>query len=119
MIWAVPVLPISHEGVFQYLAASLILFFAILFLSLCLRFFFLCFTSFSSFCRAMCRLFELSKELNMNEIAQEIAWLQKTLPAEESPVEFCHNDIQSGNILVESSGVMHLLDYEACALSFF
>lgn len=43
---------------------------------------------------------EFIKELNL---AGEVTWLKKFLAANPSPVVFCHNDLQEGNILVSNN----------------
>lgn len=34
------------------------------------------------------------------DLHEEMKWLRKTLEAVNSPVVFCHNDMQEGNILL-------------------
>lgn len=56
-------------------------------------------------------------------LCEEACWLKKHLTKLESPVVFCHNDIQEGNILLkenESSGYrsLCLIDYEYCAYNY-
>ena len=63
------------------------------------------------------------KEINLRH---EFTWLKQKLQAEDSPVVFCHNDMQEGNILmVEDEAVtsnadakLVLIDFEYCSYNY-
>lgn len=65
---------------------------------------------------------ELDQILSTN-LCDEARWLKKHLTKLRSPVVFCHNDLQEGNILMkenDSSGCrsLCLIDYEYCAYNY-
>ncbi|XP_025417231.1 choline/ethanolamine kinase isoform X2 [Sipha flava] len=65
---------------------------------------------------------ELDQILSTN-LCDETRWLKKHLSKLRSPVVFCHNDLQEGNILMkenETSGCrsLCLIDYEYCAYNY-
>ncbi|XP_015379357.1 PREDICTED: choline/ethanolamine kinase [Diuraphis noxia] len=65
---------------------------------------------------------ELGQILSTN-LSDETRWLKKHLSKLRSPVVFCHNDLQEGNILMKEndpSGCrsLCLIDYEYCAYNY-
>jgi len=65
---------------------------------------------------------ELDRIMSTN-LCDEARWLKKHLTKLRSPVVFCHNDLQEGNILLkenDSSGCLSLclIDYEYCAYNY-
>ncbi|CAG9860949.1 unnamed protein product [Phyllotreta striolata] len=59
------------------------------------------------------------------ELKAEAEWLRTRLEAENSPVVFCHNDLQGGNILLQNSAEddsdedeLVIIDYEYCAYNY-
>ncbi|XP_001942911.2 choline/ethanolamine kinase isoform X1 [Acyrthosiphon pisum] len=65
---------------------------------------------------------ELDQILSIN-LSDETRWLKKHLSKLRSPVVFCHNDLQEGNILMKEndppgSRSLCLIDYEYCAYNY-
>ncbi|KAH8025003.1 hypothetical protein HPB51_002417 [Rhipicephalus microplus] len=57
------------------------------------------------------------------DLAAEVNWLKEFLAKTESPIVFCHNDLQEGNILfMDGPGPkeenMVFIDYEYCAYNY-
>lgn len=57
------------------------------------------------------------------DLAKELKWLRELLATVTSPIMFCHNDLQEGNILfMEGPGPkednMVFIDYEYCAYNY-
>ncbi|KAL4142382.1 hypothetical protein QTP88_004849 [Uroleucon formosanum] len=65
---------------------------------------------------------ELDQILSTN-LCDETRWLKKHLSKLRSPVVFCHNDLQEGNILMKENDPpgcrsLCLIDYEYCAYNY-
>ncbi|XP_050535402.1 choline/ethanolamine kinase isoform X2 [Daktulosphaira vitifoliae] len=65
---------------------------------------------------------ELDQILSIN-LSDETRWLKKHLTKLRSPVVFCHNDLQEGNVLLKEkeltgSRSLCLIDYEYCAYNY-
>ncbi|XP_060864997.1 choline/ethanolamine kinase [Metopolophium dirhodum] len=65
---------------------------------------------------------ELDQILSTN-LSDETRWLKKHLSKLRSPVVFCHNDLQEGNILMKENDPpgcrsLCLIDYEYCAYNY-
>ncbi|XP_025199442.1 choline/ethanolamine kinase isoform X1 [Melanaphis sacchari] len=64
---------------------------------------------------------ELDQILSTN-LCDEARWLKKHLSKLRSPVVFCHNDLQEGNILMKENDPncrsLCLIDYEYCAYNY-
>ncbi|GLV36965.1 uncharacterized protein CBL_02202 [Carabus blaptoides fortunei] len=64
---------------------------------------------------------EFLKEFNF---AKELSWLKKIIGLQPSPVVFCHNDFQEGNILMEEENnnqeqpKLVLIDFEYCSYNY-
>ena len=54
----------------------------------------------------------LAAAVDVPALAQECVWLMGFLADLESPVVFCHNDLQEGNVLELKDGSVTVLDYE-------
>ncbi|XP_018330011.1 choline/ethanolamine kinase isoform X2 [Agrilus planipennis] len=60
------------------------------------------------------------------DFKEEAAWLKQRIEAENSPVVFCHNDMQEGNILVAENGECDqngnpnivIIDFEYCSYNY-
>ncbi|TPX62686.1 hypothetical protein PhCBS80983_g00349 [Powellomyces hirtus] len=62
---------------------------------------------------------KFTTSLHMTEIRKELAEMQQTLEALNSPVTFCHNDLLSGNIVYdEKTDSVAFIDYEYGSLSY-
>ncbi|XP_050358556.1 choline/ethanolamine kinase isoform X4 [Nymphalis io] len=53
------------------------------------------------------------KQLKSVDYDKEVEWLKKFLASVESPVVFCHNDMQEGNILILEDEIQSTSDDEA------
>ncbi|XP_050436021.1 choline/ethanolamine kinase isoform X2 [Adelges cooleyi] len=65
---------------------------------------------------------QLDQILSIN-LSDEMRWLKKLLTKLRSPVVFCHNDLQEGNILMKENDItacrsLCLIDYEYCAYNY-
>lgn len=68
------------------------------------------------------KIFENDQMLSVN-LSDEVCWLKKHLIKLKSPVVFCHNDLQEGNILIKESEScdsqsLCFIDYEYCAYNY-
>jgi len=55
---------------------------------------------------------KLLSTLNMDLIEREIVDIQHRLKVVNSPIVFCHNDLNAGNMLLDSKGNISVIDYE-------
>ncbi|KAL0281631.1 UNVERIFIED_CONTAM: hypothetical protein PYX00_002557 [Menopon gallinae] len=65
----------------------------------------------------------LIEDIINRDLKQELRWLRNYLSSVHSPVVFCHNDLQEGNILMKenvSDNTNHLtvIDFEYCAYNY-
>ena len=55
---------------------------------------------------------KIMKALDINLMVREIKDLQRRLESLNSPIVFCHNDLNAGNMLVDGKGNISIIDYE-------
>lgn len=68
----------------------------------------------------------VARELLNFDYESEIRWLLNALPQCKSPVVFCHNDLQQGNILLPTEGApgtlddhkVVIIDFEYCSYNY-
>lgn len=58
------------------------------------------------------RVAERVARFNLKQIARELSMLKTRLSSVSSPVVFCHNDLLSANILLDTKGRVLFIDYE-------
>uniref|UniRef100_A0A1B6CGP1 Choline/ethanolamine kinase n=1 Tax=Clastoptera arizonana TaxID=38151 RepID=A0A1B6CGP1_9HEMI len=63
----------------------------------------------------------IEQQLNLIDLKAEMVWLKSHLTKLRSPVVFCHNDLQGGNILLlqntDEENVV-IIDYEYCSYNY-
>ncbi|KAI4454739.1 choline/ethanoalamine kinase [Holotrichia oblita] len=69
---------------------------------------------------------DVAKDLTDINLREEVEFLRNRLEAEQSPVVFCHNDMQEGNILIrqdindnnDDNTKIVLIDFEYCSYNY-
>ncbi|KAL3270793.1 hypothetical protein HHI36_021316 [Cryptolaemus montrouzieri] len=78
-----------------------------------------------SLCETPSKAEKISANLPNVDLRKEFNWLRRRLESENSPVVFCHNDMQEGNILMRLDGECDpddpqivLIDFEYCSYNY-